>query len=89
VIVHTGRRVAVDDENAAGHAEMHDRGTIRSVQEQVLGTPVDGHNGGASQVLVDIGADRPAKPAITYDDVVDAFTDEVRRYAAAACFDFR
>ena len=41
VIVYASRRAAIDNRDAARHAEMHDRGAFGGIDQQVLRAPLD------------------------------------------------
>ncbi len=88
VIMHAGGSFRVDDIDAARHAEVHDGRAVRRIEKQVLRPSPDRCHRCAEQIAVDVRADRPAQAAVADDDVFNAFTDEVGRYAAAAGLDF-
>ena len=88
MVVNARRRVLVDDENAARHAEVHDGRAVVGYDEQVLGASFDRVDATSAQFALDTTRHGPAQAAIAHDDVVNARTDDPGFDAAAACLDF-
>ena len=88
VIVDAGRRVVIDDEHAARHAEVNNCRAVIRADQQVLGAPPDRVDAPAAQPALDTARNGPAQAPVAHDDVRDARIDNPRLDAAAAGLDF-
>ena len=89
MIVDTGGRIAIHDEDTAGHAEMQNGGTAIGIDQQVLSAPGNGVDRFSNQVSVDGPRYGPTQAAISNDDALDTRSDDVRLDTAPAGFNFR
>ncbi|MNE80371.1 hypothetical protein D3C80_1769340 [compost metagenome] len=82
------RQAALDQAQAAGHAEMADQRAGFGTQQQVLGAPFDLEDQLPGQAHIEVLGNRPAQPPLAHDHAADALAFEIGRDAAAGCFDF-
>ncbi len=88
MVVHAGRRVAFHDEHAARHTKVNDRRAAAGIEQQVFGASSNRLYAGTGQVIVNLGRYRPTQTAFANNNVVNAFTADIGRNTATACFDF-
>src|SRR5690606_4652607 len=87
VVVRERRLAARHDAQTAGHAEVHERGAARGVQQQILAAPLDAIDGRAGEALRERAGHRPAQPALAHDHALDAVPGEYGLDAAARGLD--
>ncbi len=83
------RKPGFDQTQIPGHAQMADQGAHLSLDQQVLGAPINLHNALAGQADIQIFGNGPAQAAVAHDNAADALTFKMRRYATTGGFDFR
>ncbi len=82
-------QAALDQAQAAGHAQMADQATGLGLDQQVLGAAFDALDALAGQTHVQVLGNGPAQTTLAHDHAADALPFEVRGNTAAGSFDFR
>ena len=86
VVMPARGRWIVQHAQAAGHAQMQERGTAVSAEEQVLGPSLHGQHFGARQAFGQVSRNRPAQCANPGHEARDALPFEPGRDAAPGGF---
>ena len=88
VIVLCRRRIVNNHTQAAGHPEVHYRGTVFGREKQVLAAPLRRGEDGSAQLRRESSRHLPAQPAFAHDYIADRPSGNVRCNTATGGFYF-
>ncbi len=88
VIVLCRRRIVNNHTQAAGHPEVHYRGTVFGREKQVFAAPLRCGEDGSAQLRWESSRHLPAQPAFAHDYIADRPSGNVRCNTATGGFYF-